>query len=753
VARTFSSLVRIVLLLALASLVVTIVGLAAAPQLAQLSTAAKGTAGDVELRVLELRSYVYASDGTLLATLREEQNRAPVPLADLPDHVVDAVLAVEDAEFWEHKGVNVRSTVRALLSNVESGETTQGGSTITQQLVKQLALSSEQTFDRKTREVFLALRLEEQLSKEEILERYLNTIYFGNHAYGIQAAAETYFGRSASELDVGQAALLASLIRDPIDYNPIVYPEVAKRRRSLALDRMVDEGVITREEADRYVDAPLPTEVIQYTPPPDSYFVEEVKQALLADPRLGETSAERYDAVFRGGLHIETTLDPRLQLLAEAARNETLAPFALPGQPALFVAGRHTTGPLVGQEAIGTVAAATVEPRTGAVRALIGGPGFGDDNKFNLATQGYRQTGSSFKTFVLLELLEQGYAPQDTMSGRGPCRFKIPGVAEPYEVENFGNSRGGTASIASLTTGSSNCGYVRLGQIAGIDQVTELAGRLGIRTRNASNEIVDLDPTIFSTPLGTQEATPLAMAGAYAAIANDGYYQPPYFVQRVLDRDGNVLIEHRDQGQRALSVDTARIAADILKDNVLSGTGTAARIPGHDVGGKTGTAQDFSNAWFVGFSKHLSTAVWMGAMEGNVPMERVGGRNVTGGSYPAQIFGRFYRNALADLDPEPFPEPPRRKGMGALRLDRNLDLDGYTAPTRRRSSSSGTTRRSTTRRSAPTTTTAAPAPDTGGDTAGGDTGGGGGGDGGGNGNGNGGGGGGEPTTPTDGGDG
>ncbi|MFP5321104.1 MAG: transglycosylase domain-containing protein, partial [Acidimicrobiia bacterium] len=721
--RTLSSLVRIVLLLALASLVLTIVGLAAAPQLGQLTAAAKGQASDVELRDLSLRSYVYSSGGVLIATLQEEENRAPVPLRDLPPHVVDAVLAVEDADFWEHKGVNVRATVRALLSNVESGQTTQGGSTITQQLVKQSVLSSEQTFDRKTREVFLAVRLEEQMSKEQILERYLNTIYFGNHSYGIQAAAETYFGRSAAELDVGQAALLAGLIRDPIDYNPFAYPEIAEERRRIALRRMVDEGMITAEEAEQHEQAPLPTEPFQYTPPPDDYFVEEVKQALLADPRLGETATERYDAVFRGGLHIETTLDLRTQLLAEAARNETLAPFALPGQPALFVAGRHTVGPSVGEEAIGTVATASVDPRSGAVRALIGGPGFGDEYKFNLATQGYRQPGSAFKTFVLLELLEQGYSPQDTMSGRGPCRFEIPGVEEIYEVENFGNSRGGTASIASLTTSSSNCGYVRLGQIAGIDEVTELAGEMGVRTRNASNEIVDLDPSIFSTPLGTQEVTPLAMAAAYAAIANDGYYHPPYFVERVVDRDGKVLVDHRDQGYRVASVDSARIAADILKDNVLSGTGTAARVSGHDIGGKTGTAQDFSNAWFVGFSKQLSTAVWMGAMQGNVPMERVGGRNVTGGSYPAQIFGQLYRGVQQDLEPEPFPEPPTRRGMGALRLDRSIDLDGFSTSERR---STSTRRRSSTRRSAPVTTVA-PAPDPGdggGETGGGDTGGG-----------------------------
>jgi penicillin-binding protein 1A len=757
VTRALNSLVRIALLLALAAVVVTTVGLAVGPQLTRLSSAAQGEASDVELRELSLRSYVYASDGTLIATLREEENRAPVPLADLPDHVIDAVLAVEDANFWEHKGVNVRATVRALLSNVESGQTRQGGSTITQQLIKQSVLSSEQTFDRKTREVFLAVRLEEQMPKEEILERYLNTIYFGNHSYGIQAAAETYFGVSASELDIGQAALLAGLIRDPIDYNPFRKPDVAAERRRIALNRMLAEGKITEDEVTWFNAGPLPTEPIQYTPPPDDYFVEEVKQALLADPRLGETATERFDAVFRGGLRIETTLDPRAQLLSEAARNDTLDRFSLEGEPALFVAGTHTAGPLTGQAALGTVATASVEPGTGAVRALIGGPGFGDDYKFNLATQGYRQPGSAFKTFVLLELLEQGYAPQDTISGAGPCRFQIPGVEELYEVVNFEDSRGSTGSLTAMTTSSSNCGYVRLGQIAGIDQVTELAGEMGVRTRNASNEIVDLDPSFFSTPLGTQEVTPLAMAAAYAAIANDGYYHPPYFVERVLDRDGRTLIQHREQGRRVVSVETAQIAADILKANVLSGTGTAARVPGHDIGGKTGTAQDFSNAWFAGFSRQLSTAVWMGAMEGNVPMRNVGGRRVTGGSYPAQIFGRLYNPYLADMDPEPFAPAPSRPGMGDLRLDPEIDVDAYVAPTRRRTT---TTTRPPSRTSrapsrapsrpattvAPTPTTApAPAPTPappagggdggGGGGGGGNSGGGGGGDGGGGGGG------------------
>jgi penicillin-binding protein 1A len=738
VTRALNSLVRIGLLLVLASVVVTAVGMAIAPQLTGITEAAHGEAGDVELRSLSQRSYVYAADGTLIATLQEEENRAPITLDQIPDHVVGAVLAVEDSNFWDHKGVNVRATLRALLSNVEAGGTSQGGSTITQQLIKQSVLTSEQTFDRKTREVFLAVRLEEQMSKEEILERYLNTIYFGNHAYGIQAAAETYFGVSPAELDVGQAALLAGMIRDPIDYNPFLYPEVAVERRRIALGRMVDEGLVTEDEAALHNLVPLPTEPTQYTPPPDDHFVEEVKQELLADPRLGATASERFDAVFRGGLQIHTTLDLGVQYQSEVARNEALAPFALDGQPALFVAGTHTTGPSEGQEAIGTVASATVEPGTGAVRAMIGGPGFGDEYKFNLASQGYRQPGSSFKTFVLLELLEQGYSPQDTISGRGPCRFRIPSEPEPYEVQNFGNSRGSTGSIRSLTTSSSNCGYVRLGQIAGIDNVTELAGKLGLVTRNAANEIVPLDPSIFSTPLGTQEVTPLGMAAAYAAIANDGQYHRPYYVERVLDRDGQLVFQHTDPGERVMSIETAQIAADILKANVEGGTGTAARVRGHDVGGKTGTAQDFSNAWFVGFSKQLSTAIWMGAMEGNVPMFRVGGRNVTGGAYPAQIFGRLYNGVLANVEPVPFAVPPARKGTGALRLDRNIDLDGYTeAPSRRRSTSPSRSTRSATRssRSPSRSATTAPAPTDAPDTGGGGEGGNGGGNGGGGGGG------------------
>ena len=558
--------------------------------------------------------------------------------------------------------MNVRATIRALLSNVESGAISQGGSTITQQLVKQSVLSSTKSFDRKTREAFLAVRLEKQMCKPQILERYLNTIYLGNHSYGVQAAAETYFGKEVGDLDIAEAALLAGLIRDPIDYNPFVHPDVAHERRRIALRRMVEEGKITQAQAESANAEPLPTEPVQPRPPADDYFVEEVKQHAARRSTSGRrpppSATTRCSAV-----------------VCRSTRPSTSAAVAGRGGPqrhAGAVRGprgsRRCSSPARTSRAR-TPSAPWPWPRSSRPPVpcvpSIGGPGFGDDYKFNLATQGYRQPGSSFKMFVLLELLEQGYSPDDTVSGLGPCRFDVPGVAENYEVQNFGNSRGFVGSIRSMTTNSSNCGYVRLGQIAGIHDVTQLAGELGIKTRNAQNEIVELDPTIFSTPLGTQEVTPLDMAAAYATIANDGFFNPPYFVDKVLDRDGKVVFQHRQSGYRAVSVETAQIAADILKDNVLGGTGTRARVPGYDIGGKTGTAQDFSNGWFVGFSRQLSTAIWMGAIDGQRRHARGGRpqrrhrRLVPGADLRAVHEGRARERRTAALRRPAVPSPHR----------------------------------------------------------------------------------------------
>jgi penicillin-binding protein 1A len=596
---------------------------------------------------LDQRSLVFDVNGQLLATLYGEQNRAPVSLDEIPAPVRDAIIAVEDEDFYSHDGVNLRATVRALFENVSAGSVEQGGSTITMQVVKNSILSNEQTLERKTREAILALRLEEELSKDQILERYLNTAYFGNGAYGVQAAAETYWGVDVGELDWGQAALLAALIRNPNNYNPIHFPEVAAERRRLALDRIVDVGLLTQDEADVYAFEPLPTEVIRITPPPDDYFVEEVKQQLLDDPRfgLGDTYEERYNAVFSGGLRIHTTLDFRMQLLATQARDDIL-----PGDTPGLVAYRYQ-----GEEYQATAVVVTTDVRTGAVRALVGGPGF-DQWRFNIATQGEgRQAGSSFKTFVLAAALESGIVPTDTISGTAPCFIPNPGGTEdPAQIDNYGESRGGTGNLVSQTQRSSNCAYARLGQVVGLDRVIEVARRMGMTGRMEG---------VPSLPIGSMEVHPIEMAAAYASLGNDGIHNDPYYIDRIEDAEGNVIYEHHADGTRAVSRQTARLATEVLEANVTGGTGTRARVAGQPTAGKTGTAQQSHDAWFVGYTPQYATAVWMGVPGAQIPMYNVGGISVTGGSYPARIFGQFMNAVLDGAEPGTFPDPaPTRRG-------------------------------------------------------------------------------------------
>ena len=571
-------------------------------------------------------SAVFSRDGRMLAVLHAEENRSPVSLDRVPRHVVNAILDVEDEKFWEHGGVNLRSTLRALVTNVQSGEVLQGGSTITQQLVKNALLTPEKSVDRKVKEAVLAMRLEDRLSKEEILERYLNIVYFGNGAYGLQAAAETYFNTDVEKLTLGEAALLAGIIRNPLGYDPVKNPARARKRRNLALDQMVSNRHLSAQEADRLRRQPIPSEVFTPLPPPNDYFVEEVKQRLLSDKRLGETAQERYNAVFKGGLRVQTTLDPDLQALAEEHRNRVLPPTLL--------RGRFTS------------ALVSVEAATGYVRAMVAGDDFGTA-KYNLATQGKRQPGSSFKPFVLLAALEQGYNPNDKINGSAGCVINVPGFP-PYKPGNYEGSKGGVMSISQATAKSLNCAYARLGAMVGLEKVKEMAVKLGIPA-----DRLDAYPSIS---LGAEEATPLEMASAYAAIANDGVYVPPAFVEKVLDRNGKLLFEGREEGTRAFSPQTARLAAQVMRSVVEKGTGTAARLPGRQVAGKTGTSQNHENAWFVGFTHQVSTAVWMGSPTGNTSMF-VGGRRVTGGSYPARIWGAYMAKAMEGVEAVGFVEP------------------------------------------------------------------------------------------------
>jgi penicillin-binding protein 1A len=694
-------LLRFASITAISGVGLAAVAVALVPAVEGFSGAGTSEEALIDLGPLDQRSYVYASDGSLITTLQAEIDRQPVPLDEIPQHTIDAVLAVEDADFYAHDGVNLRATVRALVRNVDEGETVQGGSTITQQLVKEELVGNAQTVDRKAREAVLARRLEELMTKDEILERYLNTVYLGNFAYGVQAGAETYFGVGVAELDIGQSAFLAGMIANPSRFDPIRYPDASRRRMRLALQRMVAEGQISDAEAAYIGASPLPTAINEVNPETKDYFVEEVKKSLFDDPRLGATREERQNRVFRGGLRIYTTLDPRAQIQATQARNDVLREIAPDGTPTALVP--LAPDPVTGKARNATGAVVSVEPGTGAVRAMVGGAGF-ENEKYNVTTQGGRSGGSTFKVFVLMALLENGYLPTDSVNGGGPCTFRdIPGmVPDPYTASNFGGSGGGGGTITSQTLRSSNCAYLRLGQIVGIRNVVEQARKMGITT--------PLDPVV-SMPLGTKEVLPLDMAGAMASIAAEGMYNKPYYVERVEGPDGVVLFENEADPRRAATVQSARLAAEVLERNVQSGTGTRARIPDQHAAGKTGTAQSASDGWFVGFTPYLATAVWVGSPNDNLSVE-IGGVGITGGSYPAEIWGRYMRAWHEGLPERELGEPDRpTRSSRYLSLDRDYDSGGGGGRRSTSSVSTSTTVPATipsTSTSEPSTTTSAP---------------------------------------------
>jgi len=634
-------LARFALIVTAAGVLLAVSVIVLAPQVHDIATANSSVADEIDLNALSsyaVRSDVFAADGSLLATLHAEQNRRPITLAQVPQPVIDSVLAVEDADFYHHKGVNARAIVRALTQNVSAGAVRQGGSTITQQLVKNALLNSNRDVGRKSKEVVLAFRLEQQLSKDQILETYLNTVYFGAGAYGVQAAAETYWGVDASKLGYAEGAMLAALISNPQNYDPTLHPDVALKQRGLALQRLVSLGKVTQEQATVLGHTPLPVQRCGANdqnkpvscgdvalPQAQDYFTDEVRQELLDDPRLGATKAERFVAVFGGGLKIYTTLDPVAQVEAQQARDSTL-PANAKGITAAMV---------------------SVEPSSGAVRALVGGPGF-DKFQYDIATgrgappkfQG-RQTGSSFKVFTLLTAMEQGNLPFDQIAGGGA--FPNPGGSpDPYKIAGTGGT------LTSVTQASSNGAFVRLELTVGIPRVVDMAQRLGLTVTATSAEP--------SLTLGVKNSTPLQMASAYSAIPNGGIYQHPYFVERVEDRNGKVLIQHAGDGRRAFSEATACNVTQILQANVKAGTATRARLADQDAAGKTGTTDDNTDAWFVGYTPYLTTAVWMGIPTDSIPMGNFGGfSQIFGGTIPAMIWHNFNERYHADRDPRNFP--------------------------------------------------------------------------------------------------
>ena len=637
--RSFRRLLRLPVLLMMViafAVLLTTVGLAIAPHSKEALFAVERERVDVALNLSPgaQRTEVYGSDGNEIGILRYDIDRELVKIGQVPENVLATLLAVEDNKFWLHNGVDIRAISRAMIQNVTSGGITQGGSTITQQIVKLRIVGNESSFSRKIREAVLAARLEEEFTKQEILEFYLNEIYFGNGAYGLQAAAETYFGKDVDELDVGDAALLAGLIRSPGIFDGFDDTEVVGKRRSMSLQSAEDAGVIDAEERKRFEERGLPDRNRSPQRTDETlrrdYFLDEVTEALLKHPALGETYQERFAKVYNGGLRVWTTFDATLQRQMEAAVREVLP---------------EGTGDF-------EVAMASVDPSSGAVRAFIGGPEFAEF-QFNLVTQGRRQPGSSFKTYVLAAAVEKaGLFPFDTVSGKGPCTFPNPPNVD-YEVDNFNESDGVVGTVQFAVLKSSNCGFVRLGLRTGLENVVEVANRL--LGRNAENSF----RPYLSLSLGAQEVTPLEQAVAYAAIANGGLRMEPYYISKIEDASGSVLYQHVPRGRRAIKSTTAAWVTEALEQNVIAGTGRRAQLEsGQLSAGKTGTSQDFSDAWYVGFTPHLSTSVWMGHPEEKVSMTDIQGRDGTGGWVPARIWGAYMTRVLEGQEVLPFTEPP-----------------------------------------------------------------------------------------------
>ena len=636
------------------ALLVSAVVIGAAPRLWQVANAHDQVPVSLPgFEPLSQRTIVYDSVDNVIAVF-ERENSQPITLAQVPPDVQRAILAVEDNEFPVHKGVNVRGLVRATLSNFSSNAPRQGGSTITQQVVKNEFLAGLERDSRyKMLQVHYALMLEKQLSKEQILERYLNTIYFGNNAYGLQAAAEVYFGKPVDQLDTIQGAFLAGLIRSPNGYDPITRPDRARARFRQVVDRLVAVGIIPAGEGHDLAEGwPIP-EQLQALPSLETkptYYSEALRLYLLQRSNiLGDTEQDRANMLYRGGLAIHTTLDPRLQGLAEEARTK------LPANKAGIDA-----------------AIVSLDSTSGAIRAMVGGAGFQPRvREVNMALVP-RQTGSSIKMFVLAAALQAGAQPNDTINGTLPCELPNPGDPKDPFIIKQGVSKP-VIPLDQTTWLSLNCGYSRLAQAVGLNRVVDTVYRLTsspyLYRGQPKSDREPFEP-YASLATGANEMSPLDMASGAQTIANNGVHHEPYYIESITRADGSTMYTHNDPGTQVLETEIAHLETSILRGVLTRGTAarSLAKFP-FPAAGKTGTQVDNTNSWFVGYTPQLTTAVWVGDPDGytkmtaaNVPEFAADGvEAVQGGTYPARIWGAYTEPAIRDLPVQDFPAPPALK--------------------------------------------------------------------------------------------
>jgi penicillin-binding protein 1A len=579
------------------------------------------------LRPVEIgqNSFVYASDGSLLGPIPADRNREPVSIARMSPWLPKATVAIEDRRFWQHGGVDYVGIARAAWTDVTEGRAAQGGSTIAQQLVRNLYTGSEKTFSRKLREACLAIKLSRKWSKQRILDTYLNTVYYGNHAYGVEAASQTYFSKHASELTLAQAALIAGLPQAPSTYDPFHDPQAALARRDEVLSALLKENDITLRQYDEAVRQRTlhlkPGKI--YTRIREPYFFTYVREEL--EQTYGANT------VREGGLKVYTTIDPRLQRLARKAINDVLP---------------YKTDP--------AAAIVSVEPGTGAIRAMTAVVRT-KGNQFNLAAQSARQAGSTFKTFVLASAIEQGMDPDTTYYTSAPFTCTSGAwcsPADPWVVHTYENTYSGPESVTRATLQSDNTVYAQLTLDVGPKYVWQMAHRLGVH--------MDPDKPVASIGLGALAVSPLDMAAAYATFANMGVYAKPMAITKVILPGGKVDNDSgwgKPQTKRVVSQGVAWKVNDVLQQNAEYGTGAGSGDGIHPNAGKTGTTENHADAWFDGYTRQLSTVVWMGYPKGEIPMLDVHGVAVAGATFPVPIWHEYMAAALWHHKVLDFPTP------------------------------------------------------------------------------------------------
>jgi penicillin-binding protein 1A len=567
---------------------------------------------------------IFDEQGKLLATLAVSPRSRYVESAEIPAELKEAVVALMDENFYQHRGIDWIDLAKTVWSKLTRRQVTGAGSTITQQLVRKVFLKKEIGYWRKLKELALAYRLEKELTKDEILERYLNIVYFGSNFYGVEAAAHGYFGKDASQLSLNECALLAGLLSSPSQYNPFTRPQKALERRNFTLKQMRKSGYLAGGELSKASKEPL--KLNPEAPPPRfaPFFVDYVEKSLLE--RLSP------DEIYKGSLRVETTLDRRFQKLAQVSLDEVL------NQP---------------HDPVGVMV--VMEPRTGHVKAIACSSNY-KNKQFNLAISAHRQPGSAFKPFVLIAALENNFSLSQTFSAE-PGKLKLPD-GDVWQVSNYDEQVWHRPlTLEEATINSVNAVYARLVLKVGADEVVEVAKRMGIETPLSAHPAIALGGLRWGV-------TPLEMATAYATLASLGIYAPPTPIRSVILGGEKVWSEQYAEAE-VLDPEIALKVTQVLEKVITEGTAQAASI-GREAAGKTGTSQAFRDAWFIGYTPNLVACIWVGYPEKPHSMQNVRGVKVAGGTWPAQIWAKFMRRALEDTPPASFS--PREGSLTLVKV-------------------------------------------------------------------------------------